>query len=723
MSEALIKLVDSSAPKEEEIPTSLEKVSILVVDDLPEKLLSYEAILEDLGQTLVMARSGQEALKLVLKQEFAVILLDVNMPDMDGFETASLIRARKRSSHTPIIFLTAFTDELRMAQGYASGAVDYLPTPVVPETLKAKVRVFIELSQMRRRAALQAQESALRHAAEEAARRSEFLARASEMFTRASSEQAILNVVAQTPVPQVADTAIFWRYDKETRDTWVAWSSRSGGCGSYRKCGFALKDIDPQLQESIQQIVENGQPQYINHLPATGFSFLAQDNDMAFHVEQETTHFSALAVPFSIRLEMWGVLILLRSGKESAFQPSDLSLIMDFLGRGAGALENLLLLNHIKDADRRKNEFLAMLAHELRNPLAPMSNALYMLKNSAEPSVRQQVEETIDRQLKHMVHLVDDLMDISRITQGKIELRKQVIPLKDALDLAAETAQAIIHARGHTLNIQLPPEPVYLDADASRLAQIFANLLNNAAKYTDNGGRIEVGAQHLGDKVVIHVKDNGIGIPEHMISSIFEMFHQVDSSLERAQGGLGIGLTLVKSLVEMHGGSIEAKSKGEGSEFIVTLPTAAPPQLLATPVRPAPEERKDVAALKVLIVDDNIESAKTLGWMIGDVFGHQVQLGHDGKAALEYMQTATPDVVLLDIGLPGMNGYEVCKAMTELPTTKDTVFIAQTGWGQSEHRRRSQDAGFHYHLVKPVNIDELEKLLQQFTARHGAPAC
>lgn len=703
-------------------PPALEQVNILVVDDLPEKLLAYEAILEELGQNLVKVRSGEEALKLVLKQEFAVILLDVNMPGMDGFETASLIRQRKKSSHTPIIFLTAFTDEVRMAQGYASGAVDYLPTPVVPETLKAKVRVFIELSQMRAQAALQAQEHALRQAAEESARRSDFLVQASELFTHAPDERAILDAITQLTIPFLADVSILWINDKEMPRGWLGWASECADRTVHTQTDIASPEIFPLLKNLIAQAVASGQPQFVPHLSAPALTPVVQGNVPYLAHDMGAANYTALVVPFAIRLQPCGALILARAGK--AYQPSDLSLATDFVSRAGAFLQNAMLMNRIKEADQRKNEFLAMLAHELRNPLAPIRNALYAMRMSRDADIRQQGEETIERQLKHMVHLVDDLMDISRITQGKIELRKETISLNDAINQAVETAQSLIQQRHQTLSIDLPEIPIWLNADFSRISQIFANLLNNAAKYTNDKGHIELEARRDNDKAVIIVRDDGIGIPADMVPRIFDMFLQVDSSLERAQGGLGIGLTLVKNLVEMHGGTIEVESRGtgKGSEFKVTLPSIESPGESATKLNQEVGQQKSARQLNILIVDDNIESAKTLGWMVEDIFGHKAALAHNGADAIEHARNHHPDIVLLDIGLPGMNGYEVCKAMKATPGMEQATFIAQTGWGQAEHRQRSKEAGFHFHLVKPLDLQQLEGLITEISETLQPPA-
>lgn len=371
-------------------------------------------------------------------------------------------------------------------------------------------------------------------------------------------------------------------------------------------------------------------------------------------------------------------------------------------------------------ADRRKDEFLAMLAHELRNPLAPIAGVVNVLQRSDVSAPRkEEAYDIITRQVDHMVHLVDDLLDISRISHGKITLQKQRVSLNEAITSAVETTRPLIDSYTHTLSVSPLPEPVWLDADPTRLSQIFANLLNNAAKYTPPGGKIHVSAEADSASVTIRIRDTGIGIPSAMTGKIFDMFTQVDTSIERAHGGLGIGLTLVKNLVEMHGGSVRAASAGAGcgSEFIVRLPRAEPG--VAEPSIPLVEVKTSAAPLRVLIVDDGEMLAKTQSWML-EALGHEARVAHNGKDALALAPEYVPDVVILDIGLPGMNGYDVCRELRKLSALAHCTFIAQTGWGQPEHRQRSKEAGFHHHLVKPVDIEVLEGLLKSLSERAAA---
>jgi len=366
----------------------------------------------------------------------------------------------------------------------------------------------------------------------------------------------------------------------------------------------------------------------------------------------------------------------------------------------------------VREASRRKSEFLAMLAHELRNPLAPIRNGLQILRLAGNNSVAAaEARSMMERQFGQMVRLIDDLLDLSRITKGKIELRKQEFDLAAAVQDAVETSRPLIEASGHQLTVTLPPRPVYVDGDRTRLAQVFANLLNNSAKYTPQGGRISLLVERHGSDVVVTVKDNGVGIAADMLPKVFEMFTQVDHSLERSQGGLGIGLSLVRGLVEMHGGRVEVHSEGDGkgSEFIVRL------SVLLSPGRVRQQNGEDhsarcSSAYRILIVDDNKDSAISLGMML-ELMGHETRMVHDGLAALEAALAFRPDVVLLDLGLPKLNGYEVCRRIREQPWGEAVVLIAQTGWGQEEDKCRSKEAGFNFHMVKPIDPDALEKLL------------
>jgi signal transduction histidine kinase/ActR/RegA family two-component response regulator len=369
-------------------------------------------------------------------------------------------------------------------------------------------------------------------------------------------------------------------------------------------------------------------------------------------------------------------------------------------------------LAELREAHRRKDEFLAILAHELRNPLAPIRNSLHILRLAGQddPTVRR-IGEMMERQVVQMVRLVDDLLEVSRITRGKIELRPERVDVATVVRSAGETSRPLIAAAGHHLSLELPPEPLLLEGDPVRLAQIFANLLNNAAEYSPAGGRIALTVQSEGAMVAVAVRDTGMGIPVDMLPRVFDLFTQVDLHAGQAQGGLGIGLTLVKTLVEMHGGKVEAHSDGpgRGSEFVVRLPLAA-----AGAPAEAPAAARAAAVLaprRVLVVDDNRDSAESLGMLL-QLLGADVRIVHDGRAALEAVGTYRPAIVLLDIGMPGMDGHEVARRIRQQPELEEVTLVALTGWGQEQDRRASRSAGFDYHLVKPADLPAIEALLK-----------
>ncbi len=407
---------------------------------------------------------------------------------------------------------------------------------------------------------------------------------------------------------------------------------------------------------------------------------------------------------------------LVLDGKlDGEFTSDDRAIVTQLALIAAVAIDNAELYEELRAQDRHKDEFLATLAHELRNPLAPIRSALEVMRLSgADQSALEDSQTMIDRQVQQMVRLIDDLLDLSRISRGKIELRKERVDLAAVLESAIETSRPLIEESGHRLETQLDPQPMLLNADLTRLAQVFLNLLNNSAKYTAPGGRIWLSSAREGNTAVVRVRDSGVGIPPHMLSRIFEMFTQVERSLDRAQGGLGIGLTLVRRLLEMHGGTVEAKSDGHGagSEFIVRLPLA--PDVQAIPADHAPSG--DGAAhparnkFRILVVDDNLDAANSLA-MLMRIKGHDVRTAFDGISAVDVAALYQPQVILLDVGLPRLNGYDAARRIRETEYGKHVVLVALTGWGHAEDRRRSKEAGFDYHLVKPADPSALDAVL------------
>jgi PAS domain S-box-containing protein len=369
----------------------------------------------------------------------------------------------------------------------------------------------------------------------------------------------------------------------------------------------------------------------------------------------------------------------------------------------------------LQEADRQKNAFIAQLAHELRNPLAPIRNAshVFRMSKSAEPDLLW-AGDVIDRQIDHLTRLIDDLLDISRISRNKLELRRQRILLQDIVQGAIEISRPAIDQNGHSLTMAISPEPIYMLADMARLTQVLMNLLINAAKYTKPGGRLELSAGREGGNAIMRVKDNGIGIDPAVLPRVFEMFFQVDASMERSQGGLGIGLSLVKSVVELHGGSVEAHSDGpgSGSEFIVRIPAVVASASPAVDAKKSDSGGRTAVPRRVLVVDDNRDSAESLAIFL-QLVGHEVRTAFDGIDALELANTFDPDVLLLDLGMPKLNGYEVCRHIREQNWGKRMLIIAQTGWGQEDDKRRTREGGFDQHLVKPVDPTHVAKLVAE----------
>ncbi len=696
----------------------LVKAKILVVDDLPEKILVYRAILDELGEEIIAARSGEEALKLVLNHEFAVILLDVNMPGLDGFETAALIRKRKRSAHTPIIFVTAFADELRASEGYAHGAVDFILAPVVPDILRAKVKVFVELFRMtetvrrhmEERIAL-SEERTRREAAEEANRRLGFLAHAKEIVGQSLDPQVTSHQILRVVVPRLAERALLIQKNVPGGD-WQAQDANFQDGDVAIKMLSCLDSLPAAWRQTIEQVAEYSGPHAtMGRSPPS---------------EPQT-----LMLPLPGRERASGVLVLAGSASDRTWSGPDLTMVEALASRCGIALDNARLHTEVQHADRQKNEFLSMLAHELRNPLAPIRSAVDVLRlrGNDQPDVNW-ARDIIDRQVTHLVRLVDDLLDVSRITRGKIRLNQERIAVADIVAAAVETSRPVISAGSHCLEVSLPDRRLELEGDRTRLAQVLANLLNNAAKYTPAGGTITLDVRNIESDAVIRVRDTGMGIPPEMLGKIFDLFAQVDRSLDRSQGGLGIGLTLVRMLVEMHGGSVRVASDGpgKGSEFTVRLPLLAS----AMPQEgdpPAPDLPAAVMAkLRVLIVDDNHDAADTLARFFGHS-GHETRVVYDGLDALAAADEFSPHAIVLDLGLPGIDSFSVARELRRRPLLGQATLVAVSGYGQEDFVRKSQEAGFDRHFAKPVDatllLAELHRLAlaaRPGPARRPAPS-
>jgi PAS domain S-box-containing protein len=553
--------------------------------------------------------------------------------------------------------------------------------------------------------------------AEESAR---YLAEASAALASVVDYESTLQKIANLAVPYFADWSAVDLADDD---------------GSLRRLAVAHQDPakvalveklmqdyppDRQAPSGAFAVLRSGKPEFVSEIPDEMLAQGAKD-ERHLRLIRSLGLKSYLCVPLVVSSNTLGVLTFATAESGRKYTDSDLALAADLAHRAAVAIENTQLYQALRDADRRKDEFLAMLAHELRNPLAPVRNALQILKMPrVDAGTFERSREMMERQVQHLVRMVDDLMDVSRVMRGKIELRKERVELASIVARAVETVQPPVDAQGHQLIIRIASESLLLEADPVRLAQVVGNLLTNAAKYTNPNGRIWLTGERDGDMAVLRVRDNGIGISPEMLPRIFELFVQVDHISTKAQGGLGIGLTLVKNLVEMHNGIVQARSEGlgKGSEFVVRLPlvadateqdhkTAGP---LAYSIPPRSGKR-------LLVVDDNKDAADSLAMLLR-LQGHEVRVAYSGMAAVETTKTYTPDVIFLDIGMPGMDGYEAARRIREQPGLGRTVLAALTGWGQEEDRRRTAEAGFDHHLVKPPEPKVLQELLADLRPRN-----
>ncbi len=689
-----------------------EPVNILVVDNVPEKIVAIEATLAELGQNIVKARSGNEALECLMKDDFAVILLDVNMPEMDGFETAALIRERCRSEHTPIIFITSFNDDVQMAQGFSLGAVDFISTPIEPDVLLTKVGVFVDLYQktetIREQAGHRAQlarEQAARQVAERAMRRSALLADASCLLSRSLDFDATLTSLHRTIVPVLADGCQLVLFDANM-DIWFAHVRPEEPCDRKNSSSShsRIEQVNSQLAAVVREAVKSGHaqpvaPDTVSNAPDLG---------------PKRTWSSVIVAPLIARDMPLGAIVCCLSGSRRHFEPTDLALIENLSSRAATALDNAQLFQTIREGERRKDEFLAMLGHELRNPLAAITNAgeLTRLLEPNDDSYEEALE-IIRQQASLMKRLVDDLLDVSRITSGRVQLQKSLVDAAEIVTRVAESNDVLFSSRGHKLHLKAPHEKVYLEADPYRLEQILSNLLVNSAKYTDPGGEIWFTAAQEGQDVVFRVRDSGIGMGPDLLPNVFDLFAQANRSLHRAEGGLGIGLTIVRGLAELHGGRVWAMSEGfgRGAEFVVSLPA-----LIEVPKTGDSEPPMPITATtqprRVLVVEDQ-QSLSRVTVALLQKLGHEVRSAADGPEALLAVREYNPEVVLLDIGLPGMDGYEVARCLRSEWGQDAPMLVAMTGYSQHEISRHARRAEFDHHLVKPADIGVLKDLLTQ----------
>jgi PAS domain S-box-containing protein len=629
------------------------RARVLIADDNSDMRQYVTRLLAEQYDVEAVA-DGDAALAAIRERLPDLVITDGMMLNLDGFGLLRILRADARTAGLPVIMLSARAGEDSRVEGMEAGADDYLVKPFSAREMLARVRANVDMARVRR----QANESL----------------RESEERLRIALDTGRLGT---------------WQLDLATLRL---------DCSAQCKAIFGVPADAPLSYERLWEVVHPYDRERVRQLLASAIAERA-DYDAEYRAcwpdgstRWVTTRGRGLYDEEGEPLRMIGV----------ALDITERKVAEDTLRRYAEALT---------EADRRKDEFLATLAHELRNPLVPLRNGLEILRMAGDnPAGVEALRVMMKRQVDLMVRLIDDLLDLSRISRGKIELRRKPMQLADVLRQAVEIGRAAIEEAGHRFSVEVPPDPILVNADAARLAQVFANLLNNAAKFTENGRQIALTVEPALDEVFVTVRDNGIGIPANMLDKIFDMFIQVDRSLERSQGGLGIGLSLVRELVQLHGGSVQAKSDGDGrgSEFVVRLPIAC----LAHEVPPVsvPKRVAMTGRRRILVVDDNRDAATSLAMML-EFMGNETRSSYDGLEALDTAEEFRPDIILLDIGMPKMNGHEACRRIRRQTWGKDVVLVAITGWGQEDDRRRSREAGFDFHVVKPVESAALEELL------------
>ncbi|MGE5813770.1 MAG: response regulator, partial [Acidobacteriota bacterium] len=650
--EPIAGLSSSTTPGPE--PYIQQAAHILLVDDNADMRAYVRGLLEERWRVST-ATNGAEALELALKQNPDLVLTDVMMPQMDGFELIRAFRAEDRLKHVPVIILTARTGEEARIEGLTSAADDYLAKPFSARELIARIEAHLTRAWLRR-------------------------------LERTHYER-LLETFRHAPVAIAIVRGPEHIYEF-ANDRYLQLIGRRSVLGQ-------------PIRRVLPELAKQGVLSLIERVYQTGDAFRAEALRTLIQREEDATPEERF---FDV-----------------AFHPS-----RDDSGRVSGvviaATEVTLLANARRDAEaanRAKDEFLAMLGHELRNPLAPILTALQLMRLRDSGSERERA--IIERQVTHVVRLVDDLLDVSRITRGKLTLQKQRVTLAAITAKAIEMASPLIEQRQHLLSVDVPRTGCEVFGDAARLAQVLANLLNNAAKYTEPGGRIWLSASAEGDQVTVSVRDSGIGIAPESLASIFDIFAQGRQALDRAQGGLGLGLAIVKSLVALHGGSVWARSDGPGtgSEFVVRLPLARAAAAAEVRDVPAGDTAGAAAGWRVLVVDDNDDAAAMLREAL-EHCGNQARTARDALSALSVAEEFTPDVALLDIGLPVINGYELARQFRSYPSLERMRLIAITGYGQESDRAQAEAAGFDAHLVKPVDLDELVALIDTL-AREPRP--
>jgi signal transduction histidine kinase/DNA-binding response OmpR family regulator len=698
-----------------------EKVNILLVDDRPDKLLTYEVILSELNENIVRAKSGGEALRWLLRKDFAVILLDVNMPGMDGFETASLIRQRTRSETTPIIFVSAINDSINhVSRGYSLGAVDYILTPVVPQILRAKVAVFVDLFRKTEQVKKQAEERArlLREQAalaetEAQQKRFAFLADASKTLALSLDSQETFQTLASLIVPRLADCCLIDVADErgELQTVAVAQQEEPKLRGLRERCGSS-----GAVRRIAVRVFENGKPEICPTENDEALRKLFEhEEDCDFVQSQGLT--SLIAVPLRAHDRVLGTITMINASLNRACGANELSLAEELAQRAALAVDNAALYKAAREARTQaeqanlaKDRFLAMLSHELRTPLTPVLASVSALEEEEKmPETLRESLQLIRRNVELEARLIDDLLDLTRISKGKLQLGYEIVDAHELLRNALEICRAEIDQKQLALTVELTATEVRLQADPARLQQIFWNLIKNAVKFTPNSGKLSVRTSNdSANALSVEVEDSGRGIEASLLPRIFNAFEQG----ERAHlGGLGLGLAISKALVDAHQGRITAESagRGKGAKFTVIFPvsTAGEVDRLSAAPRPLLERKSK----RILLVEDHEDTNRSLTTLLRQR-GYKVDPAYDLRSALDLAANGEFDVLISDIGLPDGSGIDL---MLSLHSQRPLFGIALTGFGMEEDIRRSYDVGFAHHLVKPIDLNKLDTLIQQGT--------
>jgi PAS domain S-box-containing protein len=686
------------------------RINILIVDDEPRNLTVLETVLDSPRYRIVRAESADEALLALIEDEFALLILDIRMPGMTGFELAQMIKGRKKTAGIPIIFLTAYYNEdQHVLEGYGSGAVDYLHKPVNPTVLRSKVTVFADLYDKNRECELANQ--ALLAEVMERRRIEEQLQELNETLAMHVAERSEALAMTSTALNEVGERyRLLFDGSRDSIFT-IGIDGRFAAANpaAIRLTGLTIDELRTVRFQDLftiddQDVVENA------FLPANCRECFTMQAT-TINATGELRHLLISGSPTIIGGDVAEISCI-------AHDVSERIQLETQLREQASRLSEMHL---------RKDEFLAMLSHELRSPLAAISSAaqLLSLPTGIDNQIQQQACSIIMRQMSQVQRLVDDLLEVSRITTGRVQLRLETTSIDGIVERAIETVRTLIEDHHHELSISLPAEPIQLHADTARLEQVIVNLLTNAVKYTDDGGQIWLSVEQQNNECVLRVRDTGVGITSTLLPHIFELFTQADRSLDRSQGGLGIGLALVQRLIELHGGKVEASSVvGQGSEFVVRLPviqTESPPATNSTMTLHSERAGLTLGPLRILVVDDNVDAASGLAILL-KASGHDVHTVHDGLAAVKAASTYLPDLVLLDIGLPGLNGYEVAKCIRRDPVLRDIILVASTGYGQESDRKTSLDAGFNHHLVKPASFEKLQQILATVPQSHTVAA-